>query len=128
LTPTALYAIRDPLGVRPLCLGRKADAWIVASENSALETIGATTVRDVRPGEVLRIDDRGPVTIADLSADRTGLCVFEHVYLASASSDLGGRSDYATPERMVELLAEENPHQALVVNSVHNRLVSAHTG
>ena len=79
LTPTALYAIRDPLGVRPLCLGRKADAWIVASENSALETIGATTVRDVRPGEVLRIDDRGPVTIADLSADRTGLCVFEHV-------------------------------------------------
>src|SRR5256884_7590014 len=96
LTPTALYAIRDPLGVRPLCLGRKGDAWIVASENSALETIGAETIRDVRPGEVMRIDDRGPVTIADLAADRTGLCVFEHVYLASASSDIGGRSVYAT--------------------------------
>src|SRR5947207_2168403 len=47
LTPAALYAIRDPLGVRPLCLGRKGEAWIVASENSALETIGAETIRDV---------------------------------------------------------------------------------
>src|SRR5438445_1118688 len=128
LTPTALYAIRDPLGVRPLCLGRKADAWIVASENSALETIGATTVRDVRPGEVLRIDDRGPVTIADLSADRTGLCVFEHVYLASASSDLGGRSVYATRERMGEILADEHPAVADVVIPVPDSAIPAAVG
>src|SRR5258708_9479047 len=115
LTPQALYAIRDPLGVRPLCLGRKGDSWIVASENSALETIGAETVRDVRPGEVLRIDDRGPVTIADLAAGRTGLCVFEHVYLASASSDIGGRSVYATRPRRGEILAEQHPPDAGVV-------------
>ena len=110
LTPTALYAIRDPFGVRPLCLGRKGNSWLVASETSALDTIGAQFMRDVAPGEVLRIDDRGPVTIADLaSSDRRGLCIFEHVYLASASSRLGGVSVYATRERMGEILADEHP-------------------
>src|SRR5258708_12277402 len=84
LTPTALYAIRDPLGVRPLCLGRKDEAWIVASGNSALETIGAETVRDVRPGEVLRIDDRGPVTIADLPPDPPGPPPFHAPYPPAA--------------------------------------------
>src|SRR2546429_349663 len=88
LTPSALYAIRDPLGVRPLCLGRKGEAWLVASETCALETVGATFVRDVAPGEVLRIDDRGPVPLADFAADRRGLCVFEHVDLGSRASAL----------------------------------------
>src|SRR5207245_11792814 len=102
-TPQARYAVRDTLGVRPLSVGRKGEAWIVASEPCALDTIGATFVRDVAPGEVLRIDARGPFTIADLSHDRRGLCVFEHVYLASASSRLGGVSVYATRERMGEI-------------------------
>src|SRR6266513_3115051 len=106
LTPSALYAVRDPLGVRPLCLGRKGDTWLVASETCALETVGARFIRDVAPGEVLRIDDRGPVTIADFAANRRGLCVFEHVYLASVASDLGGTSVYATRERMGETLAD----------------------
>ena len=128
LTPHALYAIRDPLGVRPLCLGRKEASWILASENSALETIGASFVRDVRPGEVLRIDDRGPAPLADLSADRTGLCVFEHVYLASASSDLGGRSVYATRERMGEILAAEQPAAADVVIPVPDSAIPAAVG
>ncbi len=128
LTPKALYAIRDPLGVRPLCLGRKDDAWIVASENSALETIGAEYVRDLRPGEVLRIDGRGPVSIAELAADRKGLCVFEHVYLASASSDIGGRSVYATRERMGEILADEHPADADVVIPVPDSAIPAAVG
>src|SRR5438105_5007484 len=101
---------------------------MVVRENSALETIGAETLRDVRPGEVLRIDDRGPVTIADLAAERTGLCVFEHVYLASASSDLGGRSVYATRERMGEILAEEQPADADVVIPVPDSAIPAAVG
>src|SRR5437867_236835 len=109
LTPSALYAVRDPLGVRPLCLGRKGDAWLVASETCALETVGARFIRDIAPGEVLRIDDRGPVTVADFAASRRGLCVFEHVYLASVASDLGGVSVYATRARMVGTLADEHP-------------------
>src|SRR5216683_3915539 len=129
LTPTALYAIRDPLGVRPLSLGRKGSSWLVASETSALDTIGAQFVRDVAPGEVLRIDDRGPVTIADLaSRDRRGLCIFEHVYLASASSRLGGVSVYATRERMGEILADEHPASADAVIPVPDSAIPAAVG
>ena len=128
LSPRALYAIRDPLGVRPLCLGRKGDSWLVASETSALDTIGASFVREVLPGEVLRIDDRGPAQIADLAADREGLCVFEHVYLASASSRLGARSVYATRERMGEILATEQPAVADVVIPVPDSAIPAAVG
>ncbi len=129
LTPAALYAIRDPLGVRPLVLGRKADSWLVASETCALDTIGADFVRDVAPGEVLRLDDRGPVTIADLaSPDKRGLCVFEKVYLASASSRFGGVSVYATRERMGEILAEEQPAIADAVIPVPDSAIPAAVG
>ena len=128
LTPRALYAIRDPLGVRPLTLGRKGSAWLVASETCALETVGASIVRDVAPGEVLRIDDRGAETIADFAADRRGLCVFEHVYLASVASELGGVSVYATRERMGERLAEEHPAAADVVIPVPDSAIPAAVG
>src|SRR5258706_1223934 len=128
LTPSALYAVRDPLGVRPLCLGRKGDAWLVASETCALETVGAKFIRDVAPGEVLRIDDRGPVTVADFAASRRGLCVFEHVYLASVASDLEGVSVYATRERMGETLADEHPTLADVVVPVPDSAIPAAVG
>jgi amidophosphoribosyltransferase len=129
LTPTALYAIRDPLGVRPLSLGRRGSSWLVASESCAFDTIGAEFIRDVAPGEVLRIDDRGPVPIADLaSKDRRGLCVFEHVYLASASSRLGGVSVYATRERMGEILADEQPAEADAVIPVPDSAIPAAVG
>ncbi len=129
LTPSALYAVRDPLGVRPLCLGRKDGSWLVASETCALDTIGAEFIREVAPGEVMRIDDRGPVPIADLaSQDRRGLCIFEHVYLASASSRLGGISVYATRERMGEILAEEQPAEADAVIPVPDSAIPAAVG
>src|SRR5882762_8287909 len=128
LTPSALYAVRDPLGVRPLCLGRKGDAWLVASETCALETVGAKFIRDVAPGEVLRIDDRGPVTVADFAASRRGLCVFEHVYLASVASDLEGVSVYASRERMGETLADEHPIAADVVIPVPDSAIPAAVG
>ena len=129
LTPSALYAVRDPLGVRPLCLGRKDGSWLVASETCALDTIGAEFIREVAPGEVMRIDDRGPFPIADLaSTDRRGLCVFEHVYLASASSRLGGISVYATRERMGEILAEEQPATADAVIPVPDSAIPAAVG
>jgi amidophosphoribosyltransferase len=129
LTPTALYAVRDPLGVRPLCLGRKGNSWLVASETCALDTIGAEFIREVAPGEVLRIDDKGPLPIADLaSRDRRGLCIFEHVYLASASSRLGGTSVYATRERMGEILADEQPAIADAVIPVPDSAIPAAVG
>ncbi|HET8569209.1 MAG TPA: amidophosphoribosyltransferase [Candidatus Limnocylindria bacterium] len=128
LTPRALYAVRDPFGVRPLVLGRKGASTLVASETCALDTIGADFVRDVLPGEILRIDDAGPRTVAVQAADRSGLCVFEHVYLASASSEIGGSSVYATRERMGEILAKEQPADADVVIPVPDSAIPAAVG
>ena len=128
LTPRAVYAIRDPFGVRPLVVGRKGDSLLVASETSALDTVGAEFVRDVLPGEILRIDDAGLTQVADMAAGRTGMCVFEHVYLASASSELGGHSVYATRELMGEILAEEQPSDADVVIPVPDSAIPAAVG
>ncbi|MBM4420927.1 MAG: amidophosphoribosyltransferase [Chloroflexi bacterium] len=128
LTPTAMYGVRDPLGVRPLCLGRKGDAWYLASETCALDTVGASFVRDVEPGEIVRIDEHGPRRVALLADEKRGLCVFEHVYLASVSSSLGGASVYSTRERMGERLSIEHPVAADVVVPVPDSAIPAAVG
>ena len=128
LTPRALYAVRDPFGVRPLCVGRKDGSWLVASESCALDTVGATFIRDIAPGEVVRIDDAGLTTVALIPAERRGLCIFEHVYLASVASNLGGVSVYSTRERMGEILADEHPVAADVVIPVPDSAVPAAVG
>lgn len=128
LAADALYAARDPLGVRPLCLGRRGEAWVVASETSALDTIGAAFVREIQPGEVLRLDERGPDVVAELGDGRRALCIFEYVYLASASSRLGGTSMYAARERMGEILAEEQPADADVVIPVPDSAIPSAIG
>ncbi len=128
LSTDAVYAARDPLGVRPLVLGRRGEGWVVASETCALDTIGAAFVREIQPGEVLRIDGRGPETIAELHEGRRALCVFEYVYLASAASRLGGTSLYAARERMGEVLAEEHPADADVVIPVPDSAIPSAIG
>ena len=124
----AVYAARDPLGVRPLVLGRRGAAWVVASETCALETIGATFVREVQAGEVLRLDAEGATVLAEHGSDRRALCVFEFVYLASASSRMGGVSLYAARERMGEVLAEEHPAEADVVIPVPDSAIPSAIG
>ncbi len=128
LSRDALYAIRDPLGVRPLCLGRRGESWVVASETCALDTIGADFVREIRPGEVVRVDERGATVVAELAADREALCVFEHVYLASAASRFGGTSLYESRERMGAILAEEHPADADVVIPVPDSAIPSAIG
>jgi amidophosphoribosyltransferase len=124
----AVYAARDPLGVRPLVLGRRGPAWIVASETCALETIGATFVREVQPGEILRLDRGGATVIAERGGDRRALCVFEYVYLAAASSRMGGVSMYGARERMGEILADEHPVDADVVIPVPDSAIPSAIG
>ncbi len=128
ITRDTVYAARDPLGVRPLCLGRRGDAHIVASETCALETIGAAFVREVQPGEVLRIDAGGVSVVMETPAERRALCVFEYVYLASASSRMGGVSMYAARERMGEILAAEHPASADVVIPVPDSAIPSAIG
>ena len=128
VSPRAVYAARDPLGVRPLVLGRRGPALVVASETCALETIGATFVRDVQPGELLRLDAAGFTVLAESAASRRALCVFEYVYLAAASSRMGGVSMYAARERMGEILAEEHFVDADVVIPVPDSAIPSAIG
>ncbi|MBY0174995.1 amidophosphoribosyltransferase, partial [Micrococcus luteus] len=76
-----LYAARDPQGVRPLVLGRLERGWVVASEQSALATVGASFIREVEPGEMIAIDEEG-IRSTRFAESKPAGCVFEYVYLA----------------------------------------------
>ncbi len=104
-----LVAFRDPLGIRPLTLGRIGDDWVVASETCALDLVGAEPVRDVRPGEVVWIDADGCSSAQAVPQGPEASCIFEHVYFARPDSTLDGTGVHAARVRMGERLAEEAP-------------------
>jgi amidophosphoribosyltransferase len=115
LSEETLVAFRDPLGFRPLTLGRLGDDWVIASETCALDLIGADLVREVRPGEVVWIDGEGLHASQVLPAARNALCIFEHVYLARPDSSLAGVEVHGARVRMGETLAHEAPVEADLV-------------
>jgi amidophosphoribosyltransferase len=110
----ALYAARDPQGVRPLVLGRLENGWVVASEDSALATIGARVVREVEPGELVVVDHDGLRTHRFAPAQPKG-CVFEYVYLARPDATIGGRSVHEARVEMGRRLARAYPVEADLV-------------
>ncbi|HEX6140517.1 MAG TPA: amidophosphoribosyltransferase [Candidatus Limnocylindria bacterium] len=137
LTERALVAARDPIGFRPLALGRfpavagRAAGWAVASESAALDAMGATFVRDVEPGEVLTIDDDGLHSHRPQLNGRTPgerLCVFEYVYLARPDSVIGGRLLYEARMAMGRQLAIEHPAEADLVIPVPDSAIPAAIG
>ena len=107
----ALYAFRDPHGIRPLCLGKLANdqGWVVASETCALDIVGAEYVRDVRPGEIIRISDDGISFTQALDPEARAECIFEHVYFARPDSRFHGKSVYSMRYDMGRRLAQEAP-------------------
>ncbi len=109
-----LYAARDPHGVRPLVLGRLDRGWVVASEQSALATVGATFIREIEPGELIAIDEDGVRTQRFAEATPAG-CVFEYVYLARPDASINGRSVYESRVEMGRVLAREDHHEADIV-------------
>ena len=111
-----LFAFRDPHGFRPLVLGRLGDDHVVASETCALDLVGATFEREVRPGELVLADDEGLHAIqAVAAADRGALCIFEFFYLARPDTRLAGVEVHGARVRMGERLAEESPVEADLV-------------
>ena len=116
----ALYAFRDPNGIRPLVLGELPEGrgWVVASETCALDIVGARLVREVEPGEVLRISDDGVTSQFEYQAQTLRPCVFEQVYFARPDSLVGGRSVYSVRVKMGERLAAEAPVDADIVIGV----------
>jgi amidophosphoribosyltransferase len=128
LTPTRLYAIRDPFGVRPLCLGHLNGAYVIASETCSFDLLGAEYVRDVAPGEILQIEDGHLASTYLPPAPRPAFCIFEHIYFSRPDSKVFERSVHKSRYKMGRQLAREAPTQADLVVPVPDSGVTAALG
>ena len=116
MTWTKLMGVRDPLGVRPLVLGKVGDGWALASETCALDIIGAEFIREIEPGEMVVISSaKGVESHFPFRRQKSRFCIFEHVYFSRPDSILGGRSVYETREAIGRELAKEAPVDADLV-------------
>lgn len=116
MTATELIGVRDPLGVRPLCLGKLDDGWVIASETCALDHIGATLEREIEPGETVVADGNGIRSAVWSGTGEThSMCVFEHIYFARPDSTLAGRLAYKSRQAMGRELARVHPVDADIV-------------
>ena len=129
LTEDALYGVRDPLGVRPLCLGKINGGWVLSSESCALDHIGAQFIRDVEPGEIVVINTKGLRSYKDRrNTTKRGLCIFEYIYFARPDSMIAGRRVYSAREAMGAKLAQEHPVAADMVIGVPDSATAAGIG
>ena len=115
LTPEGMLAVRDPLGVRPLVLGRLGDSYILASETVALDVVGATFLRAVEPGELIIISPKGLRSLRPFGITRPRPCIFEHVYFSRPDSVVDGSSVYQVRKKIGAELARESPVDADMV-------------
>ena len=129
LTHDTLMAIRDPLGVRPLCLGQLNGGWVIASESCALDHVGATFLRELEAGESVLIDKKGLRSFIWPGVDgRKALCVFELIYFARPDSILDGKLVYSTRRAMGAELAREHPVEADLVIGIPDSATAAAVG
>lgn len=113
-----LYAFRDPVGIKPLCIGTTERGFLVASESVAIDTLGGTLIRDVYPGELFRITEKGFEAMQIAVADRRAHCIFEYIYFARADSVLEGRLVYDVRRQIGASLYDEAPVKADLVSPV----------
>jgi len=111
MTKDTLYGVRDPFGVRPLCLGSLDGGYVIASETCALDHIGATFIREIEPGEIVAINDDGIRSYREPS-NRKALCIFEYIYFARPDSVINNRLLYSARLAMGAELAKEHPVEA----------------
>src|ERR1700751_3799355 len=128
LTRDELYAIRDPRGFRPLNLGRIDGSWVVASETCAFDLIDAEYVREIEPGEMVRISRSGLESVHFAPEKPHQQCIFEHVYFSRPDSIIFGRSVNQSREMLGRLLAREHPVEADIVVPVPDSGVPAAVG
>jgi len=128
LTRDSLYAVRDPWGFRPLCMGRLNGGWVVASESCALQTVGATDIREIQRGEIVVINDHGVRIIQALPPASNSLCVFEYIYFARPDSILDGQLVHEVRQALGRQLARECPVDADLVMGVPDSATPAAIG
>jgi amidophosphoribosyltransferase len=123
-----LIAARDPLGFRPLCIGQLGEAIVFASESCALDTVGATFIRDVEPGEIVVVDKNGLTSLKSHCQGRRHHCVFEYIYFARSDSNLDSVSVYEARLRAGRLLSAQYPVAADIVLGVPDSGLDAAMG
>ena len=128
MSPKKLIAARDPDGFRPLSLGKLDDSWVVASETCAFDSIGAKFVRDIKPGEIVVIDENGLRTIETHCGSKGHICVFEYVYFARPDSVIEGSSVHLARLRAGKYLWREHPVDADIVIGVPDSGLDAALG
>jgi amidophosphoribosyltransferase len=129
LTRDAVFGVRDPMGFRPLCIGKLADGgYVLASESCALGTVSASYVREVEPGEIIRLEEDGYHSIPPVHGSAASLCVFEYVYFSRPDSVLENQTIHRVRQRLGEALAAEAPADADVVVGVPDSATPAAIG
>lgn len=123
-----LHIVRDKWGFRPLCLGKKGDAWLVASESSALNVLHAEFIRDIEPGEVLTISKDGLKSSVYGKEDRNYMCAMEYIYFARPDSDIEGINVHSFRKQSGRVLAKTDPVEADIVIPVPDSSLSAASG
>ncbi len=127
LTNNTLFGVRDPFGVRPLCLGTVNGGWVLASESCALDHIGASFIREIEPGEIVSITENGIDSYQE-EVGRRALCIFEYIYFARPDSVINGRLLYPARQAMGEGLAQEHSVEADLVMGVPDSATAAGIG
>ncbi len=128
MTKDKLIAVRDSRGIRPLCLGKIGDAYVISSETCALDIIGAKFQREVQNGEMIVVDKDGLRSKTWKSSDREAACIFEHIYFARPDSILNGKNVYQTRVTLGKYLASQHPVDADMVIGVPESGVPAAIG
>ncbi len=128
MSPRKLIGLRDPFGLKPLCLGRKGNTYVLASESCALASVGAEFIRDVEPGEMVTISRNGVESNKELSTEKHAHCVFEYIYFARLDSVLDGVGVYDARIRGGKSLAKSYPVDADLVTGVPESGIPAAKG
>jgi len=128
LTEEGLFGVRDPFGIRPLCLGKTDRGFYIASETAALDVVGASFIREIEPGEMIKVNENGVYSKKFSHGGRHALCIFEFIYFARPDSLLYDRVLYDVRKNMGMFLAEEAPVSADIVVPVPDSGVPAAVG
>ncbi|MBC8536784.1 amidophosphoribosyltransferase [Feifania hominis] len=128
MSPQKLIAARDPDGFRPLCMGKLENSYVFASESCAIDAIGATFIRDIDPGEVVVVDEKGPRSLRRHCGKKPSICIFEYVYFARPDSVIEGASVHQARQEAGKYLAIEHPVEADIVVGVPDSGLDAALG
>ena len=128
MSPRKLVGVRDPWGLKPLCLGKKDNTYVLASESAALTAVDAEFIRDICPGEIVTITEMGVTSNLCLQSEKRAHCVFEYIYFARLDSKMDGISVHDARLRGGMALADRYPVEADVVTGVPESGLTAAVG